>query len=338
MGNKRIPDKTNPEYMKEYLSHVITFEKHIYVWSYALNEADNQIGLLTGEKAGIEQQRLTTENTLANLDDNVDRTIRHRQAEIERCKKIVEKKKPKKIAIFSIIASLILLISIVTGVNSGFLYGLACAFALSVLVFNVYFFMIPHSSEQEIIYKYTKELESQTHQQQAKRQKVLLTEQCKKLDEAYYINSEHFAVTNENRSKVINALNNARGTLEQIYALDVLPKKYRSLNAAATLYEYLDTGRCTIVQGHGGIYDTYEYDLKLGVIIDKLEEIITILHRIEETQHLLYEEVCSANKTLNDMRGELKEFKNSFDDFAAASLQLQSQTLATANWMAWQLA
>ena len=140
---------------------------------------------------------------------------------------------------------------------------------------------------------------------------------------------------NINVSDVEKALNDARATLDRIYSLDVLPVKYRSINAVATLYEYLENGVCTTVQGHGGIYDTYEYHIQIGRIIAKLDVIISKLDQIQQSQTLLYETITESNQTLNKMSRDIEAGNKMFAQYSAASLMYQQQQTAALNWNNW---
>ena len=139
-----------------------------------------------------------------------------------------------------------------------------------------------------------------------------------------------------NLSDIKESLNAAKKTLSEIYSLNVLPAKYRSFNAVATLYEYLENGVCTTVQGHGGIYDTYEYHLRLGDILAKLDDILKKLDSIANIQSFLYQEVCECNKKLDKIDDDILSAKQAFDEYSAASLALQAQTNATVQYYAWK--
>ena len=80
---------------------------------------------------------------------------------------------------------------------------------------------------------------------------------------------------------VKNRFKFCRKHLKQLYGKNLLPPVYRNLVAVGTLYGYLINGRCTTIEGHGGIYDTYEYDVKLNTIICKLDDVLDNLESIK---------------------------------------------------------
>ncbi len=143
----------------------------------------------------------------------------------------------------------------------------------------------------------------------------------------------------EKQQEISGALREAKNNLADIYAQDVLPERYRSFSAVATLYDYLETGRCDKIQGHGGIYDTYENDLRQGLIIERLTEISNGLSRIEANQQMLYMELRQANAALSDIGQSLAQIEKSDAEIAAntaISAVADQQTAASVNWMAWK--
>lgn len=90
-------------------------------------------------------------------------------------------------------------------------------------------------------------------------------------------------------------LNTAQENLYKLYSENILPGKYRNLVAVATMCQWLNDGRCTEIYGHGGLYDTYEYDLRLGQIVGKLDEISSKLDVVISNQNMLYDEVKRGN-------------------------------------------
>lgn len=95
--------------------------------------------------------------------------------------------------------------------------------------------------------------------------------------------------------------------LESYYAKGVIYKKYQNFVAVSSFYEYLDSGRCTTLEGHEGAYNIFENELRQNVIIEKLDEVIRYLDRIEGNQSMLYYAIQESNQMVNQMSGELIE-------------------------------
>lgn len=77
-------------------------------------------------------------------------------------------------------------------------------------------------------------------------------------------------------------------TLNAYYDLNIIYPKYRNFVAISTFYEYLLSGRCNTLEGHGGAYDTFEYESKLNHIIVQLDHVINSLDQIQSNQYQLY--------------------------------------------------
>lgn len=86
--------------------------------------------------------------------------------------------------------------------------------------------------------------------------------------------------------------------LKSLYSLDIIHPKYQHMVAISSFYDYFDTGRCLSFTGPGGAYDTYEYDVKLGAIVTKLDVIIDKLDEIIANQQMLGDLMRDANNTL----------------------------------------
>jgi len=84
--------------------------------------------------------------------------------------------------------------------------------------------------------------------------------------------------------------------LSQLYALDIVFPKYRTLPAVCMFYEYFASGRCSELSGPNGAYNLYETELRQNLIIKKLDAILGSLEGIKQNQFILYTEV---KKTAN---------------------------------------
>ena len=103
---------------------------------------------------------------------------------------------------------------------------------------------------------------------------------------------------------------------------------------------YLQTGRCNAIQGHGGIYDTYEIDMQNRAIITTLEEIKNISLQIEANQQLLLSEMQQANRTLTNINQTVNRIDvttKQIEKNTAISAAANQQTAAAASWIAWNV-
>lgn len=87
-------------------------------------------------------------------------------------------------------------------------------------------------------------------------------------------------------------------SLNSLYDIGIIHRKYRHMVAVSSFYDYFDTGRCTSLTGPGGAYDTYEYEVRFGTIVTKLDIIINKLDEIIANQQMLGDLMRDANNTL----------------------------------------
>ena len=112
-----------------------------------------------------------------------------------------------------------------------------------------------------------------------------------------------------------------------MYSYNVIYDKYRyDLVAICTFAEYLRSGRCNSLQGHEGAYNIYENEIRMGIIISKLDEIITRLDRIEKNQYGIY---CA----LKQISAQQNQILASLDTVC----QQQRQQLETSEYMNYNL-
>ncbi len=103
-------------------------------------------------------------------------------------------------------------------------------------------------------------------------------------------------------------------TLEELYDLDIIYPKYRNFPAISMIFEYMLSERCSSLKGHGGAYDTFEYEQRLNYIIVKLNDIIERLDEIQSNQEQLYfavnEGLQKSNNIINDMTISINNIEN----------------------------
>lgn len=90
-------------------------------------------------------------------------------------------------------------------------------------------------------------------------------------------------------------------TLTALYAKDIVYTKYRNLVSIATLFEYIDSGRCFELEGPNGAYNLYEGELRADMIISSLNSILSDLEAIKNNQYTLYRSIENANATTREM-------------------------------------
>ena len=98
-----------------------------------------------------------------------------------------------------------------------------------------------------------------------------------------------------------NLLQNIYKARNEMYAANIVFGKYRDIVALATIYEYLESGRCTVLDGPTGAYNLYESEIRANLIIHKLSEIENSLSKIERSQYMICSKLTEMNSTLKSI-------------------------------------
>lgn len=116
-------------------------------------------------------------------------------------------------------------------------------------------------------------------------------------------------LTRERDEEITPILNKTRKVLKQMYAKDIIHPKYRNFVAISQIYGYLDTGRCSELEGVHGAYNLFEFELSQHTIIDKLDTIISQLDKLNETMGYLAASINFANKQLDSISSSLNRIE-----------------------------
>lgn len=112
-------------------------------------------------------------------------------------------------------------------------------------------------------------------------------------------------VADENRRKPIiqsriddinRQITQTTNTLDKLYDVGVVYSKYRALVPIVMFCEYLESGRCEVLEGHEGAYNIYENELRQNIIIAKLDVVINRLDQIKQNQYMLADAIERGNR------------------------------------------
>ena len=124
------------------------------------------------------------------------------------------------------------------------------------------------------------------------------------------VKNENLRMQKENKQKkiLLNEIEQLRitrdkckKTLDILYQLDVVHVKYRGFVTITMLYEYFDTGRCDSLTGHEGAYNIYENEIRMNLIIAKLDDVIKQLETIQQNQYMMYEAILDCNRITKEL-------------------------------------
>lgn len=120
-------------------------------------------------------------------------------------------------------------------------------------------------------------------------------------EQAYNERMTKVSEINKEIAKYNSELQEVNMLLSKMYSFNVVHNKYCSLIPIITFYEYFEVGRCNSLKGDRGAYNIFENELRQNTIINKLEDIISRLDLIQQTQYMLYESIQTANRISNEI-------------------------------------
>jgi len=126
--------------------------------------------------------------------------------------------------------------------------------------------------------------------------------------------------------------------LWQYYNKGIVFEKYRSLVPICMFYEYLQSGRCSELTGHEGAYNIYENEIRMNIILSKLDDIIERLDRIESNQYTLAHAIRETNAEVNKLTGIVQNQSSKLEDInenVALSAYYNKISAINTTYMAW---
>lgn len=135
----------------------------------------------------------------------------------------------------------------------------------------------------------------------------------------------------EEGKRLAAAIDEAKQTLQLLYNANVIYPKYRNLVAVCTIYEYLESKRCTELEGANGAYNLFESELRQDLIISKLDEVIDNMRIIQRNQFQLYKKLDAIDKTVKGIQRSLKEIASNTQAIAKDVAQINKNTAAIAH-------
>lgn len=121
--------------------------------------------------------------------------------------------------------------------------------------------------------------------------------------------------------------------LNKYYNENIIYGKYRhNIIAISSFYEYLDSGRCSSLEGHEGAYNIYEMEIRLSHIIGKLDDVLENLNDIKNSQRKLYDAICESNSISNKILYGITESNERLSDLSKQNeVMIYNQRIITQN-------
>ncbi len=101
--------------------------------------------------------------------------------------------------------------------------------------------------------------------------------------------------------------------LKKYYEMNIIFSKYRNLICISSINEYFESGRCKTLEGHEGAYNILENEIRLNLIINKLDNILEKLDQIKEHQYMLYAAIQHSNNIIQTIGNEIKIMNNQIE-------------------------
>lgn len=99
----------------------------------------------------------------------------------------------------------------------------------------------------------------------------------------------------EQQNELRTEVDKVEKLMEKLYSANIIYPKYRELVPIVTMWEYIDSGRCTELLGANGAYNLYESESRQDIIISNLTQALSMLAQIRDTQYALYEAIQESN-------------------------------------------
>lgn len=123
--------------------------------------------------------------------------------------------------------------------------------------------------------------------------------------------------------------------MQRVYDCGYLYPKYRNLVAVCTILEYLESGRCETLTGSDGAYNLYENELRLNVIIGKLDDVICHLEEIRENQQMLAGVIRESTRKTNSILNAMGNTLANIERNSAYTQYYSSVTAANTSYLTW---
>lgn len=139
-------------------------------------------------------------------------------------------------------------------------------------------------------------------------------------------------------SKARMKLDETEKILLKYYASDIIYTKYQGLIPVTMFCEYFASGRCDTLTGHEGAYNIYENEIRLNLIIVKLEEVVDKLDQIQQNQYMLASMLEQNNRELQSIKSAVSmqtATLERIEDNTEVSNYYNRITAANTDFLAW---
>ncbi len=108
-------------------------------------------------------------------------------------------------------------------------------------------------------------------------------------------------ISEKYKEELLPSIIETENTLKKVYSKNIIHPKYRDFVAVSQIYEYIDTGRCTELEGPNGAYNLFESELRQNLIIEKIDTIIEKLDQLNRTMSYVASSIDYSNVLLTNV-------------------------------------
>ena len=130
----------------------------------------------------------------------------------------------------------------------------------------------------------------------------------------------------------------AESAFQKFVSSGFLYRSYQSIVPICQFIQYLESGRCSELEGPNGCYNLFESELRQNIIINKLDNIEQTLYRMEANQHVMMNTLASIDKTSKelcnvaiDMSKDVANIRGNVEAIKVCSAITASATVDVAN-------
>ena len=117
-------------------------------------------------------------------------------------------------------------------------------------------------------------------------------------------------LTLEYETLIKNNLLSSKATLNKLYEKNIIHPKYQNFIAIAQLYDYINIGRCSELNGSEGAYNMFEQEKNNGLLINDLDMSLFKLEKYESVMYTLIDLLRKNDKITSKIFTEINHDAN----------------------------
>lgn len=142
-------------------------------------------------------------------------------------------------------------------------------------------------------------------------------------------------ILEQERSALYQKHLQTKQVLQSYYDLGIIYGKYRNFVAVSSFVDYFKSGRCSTLgenTGGDGAYNTFETEVRLDRIVDRLDVVISKLSQIQANQWCIYNAIQEGNSISSRLVSATESLAESSAQIALSSAQTAQYSAQTAQY------